>query len=160
MFLRSAENVTEQQYSGNNDDFISILEFYVSTDDFLQFMDIVDNVGKPVYKWTKGTLPGGAFVEGALGAITQYASDRNNTNIARPFSEMFSRALLVGIEDAVTGELANMAAIPLALEAGAACTVAALICGGVVYIAVANGVTLFMDYFVWAPINNEFGISR
>jgi len=142
------------------DDLVSILEFYVNTNDFLQFMETVDNVVKPVYKRTKGTLPGGVIVEGALGAITQYASDRMNTNIARSSFEMFGRALLVGFEDAITGELANKVAIPLAIEAGGACTVVAPICGGAVYIAVANGVTLFMDYIVWAPINNELGIYR
>jgi len=142
------------------DDFVSILEFYVNSNDFLQFMEILSNIGKPLYKWTKGTLPGSFEVEALLGFITQFSSDSTDQNIARPFFDMVYRAAVVGFEDGITGELSNWVAIPLATGAGTVCNVAAAVCAGATYLLVANGVTLFMDNVIWAPINNELGIYR
>ena len=160
VFFSSGEDAIEQTMPEQFDDFVSILEFYVNSNDFLQFMEILSNIGKPLYKWTKGTLPGSFEVEALLGFITQFSSDSTDQNIARPFFDMVYRAAVVGFEDGITGELSNWVAIPLATGAGTVCNVAAAVCAGATYLLVANGVTLFMDNVIWAPINNELGIYR
>jgi len=155
-----AEKANDQSNSDPVNDLKKILEFANDSNDILQVVDIIDNLGRPIYKQIKGTLPGNFWIEGLLGATIQYISEKNNTTIAIHPSDMIWHALLVGLEDGITGELSNWVSIPLATGAGAACNVAAPICIGTVYFVTANGVTLFLDTIVWAPINNEMEIHR
>jgi hypothetical protein len=66
---------------------------------------------------------------------------------------MLFHAGVVGTEDAISGEPANMASISLVIGIVAVCTVAALFCSEPVYLVVSNGVTFLMNYFVMTPFN-------
>lgn len=147
--------------------FLDNLHYYKNGSDVVEIVEIIGNVGVPVWRQTKGTLPGGPLVEGIIGAGTQLSKDVTDSSRYRSWQEIRARAAAAGVEDALTDLIASPAGAALGAAggaAGAACGPAAPVCvpvgAAAGYLTGANATTWFMDEIIWEPINSHFGFYR